>query len=143
MSLRSITALTPDTQDPAKESRREQILAKVTVDSPAWLRGRFLAKATTNYPAALRAEDAVHWMRGEVRIWPTATQARRLFRVNAQQLRLARERIEYRERAKQRVFGVGTTTLSDDAVERIVVEVGPERIWKAVDRLTQPPVAAE
>jgi hypothetical protein len=38
------------------------------------------------------------------------------------------------------------STLSDGQIERIVIKIGPERIWRAVDRLTQPElplVAAE
>jgi hypothetical protein len=33
--------------------------------------------------------------------------------------------------------GGGTTTLSDAIVEHIVAEVGVERIWRALDKLTQ------
>lgn len=32
----------------------------------------------------------------------------------------------------------GTATLSDAIVEHIVVEVGVERIWRALDRITAP-----
>lgn len=41
---------------------------------------------------------------------------------------------------------MGGTALSEDAVERIVVEVGVDRIRRAIDRLTEPElplVAAE
>jgi hypothetical protein len=47
----------------------------------------------------------------------------------------ARDLLERRERGKRHPNGGGTATLSDDAVERI---------WRAVDRFTQPqlPLAA-
>ena len=34
--------------------------------------------------------------------------------------------------------GGSTATLSDAVVEHIVAEVGVERIWRALDKLTQP-----
>jgi hypothetical protein len=59
----------------------------------------------------------------------------------------ARDRIEQHERRKRFGANGGSVPgLSDDAIERIVVEIGPERIWRAVDKITQPKlplVAAE
>jgi hypothetical protein len=107
--------------------------------------GQFIAKATVNYPSWQRAEDAVRWLRGELQIKPTVKQAAETFRVNAPLMREARDRLERRERGKHHGNG-GTTTLSDDAVARIVAEIGPERILDVVDKLTQPSpplVAAE
>jgi hypothetical protein len=106
--------------------------------------GRFIAKATVNYPKRQRAEDAVRWLRGELVIKPTAKLAADVFGVDARRMAEARKRFEQRERAKR--FNGGTTTLSDSAIEGIVREVGVDRIWRAVDKLTSPElplVAAE
>jgi hypothetical protein len=111
------------------------------------VRGQYLARASTHYPPWRRAEDAVEWLKGEVAISPpTAKSAATLFRVNSVQMKAARERLEQMKRGKRHhANGNGsTTTLSDDAVERIVAEVGFERIWRAYEKLTQPelPLAA-
>jgi hypothetical protein len=42
--------------------------------------------------------------------------------------------------ACERLAGNGTTALSDDVVKHIVMEIGPERVLKAVDKLTAPPL---
>jgi hypothetical protein len=56
----------------------------------------------------------------------------------AAQEQAEREAVEAaRERVKRFANG-GVSTLSDDAVERIVVEVGVDRIWRVVDKITQP-----
>jgi hypothetical protein len=50
------------------------------------------------------------------------------------------------QRKRQRLLYRRADTLSDDAVERIVSEIGVDRFWRAVDMLTQPQpplVAAE
>ena len=99
--------------------------------------GRFIARATVNYPSWQRAEDAVRWLRGELQIKPTAKQAAETFRVNGPQVKAARERLERRERGKHHGNG-GTTTLSNSAIDNIVAEVGVGRIWASIDRLTQP-----
>jgi hypothetical protein len=46
----------------------------------------------------------------------------------------ARERLEQQEHDGRN----GTLRLSDSAIDNIVREVGIERIWASVDRLTQP-----
>jgi hypothetical protein len=99
--------------------------------------GRFIAKATVNYPSWHRAEDAARWLRGELQIKPTVKQATSLFRVNAPLMKAARERLERRERSKHHGNG-SVPTLSDSAIDNIVAEVGVGRIWASVDRLTQP-----
>jgi hypothetical protein len=53
------------------------------------------------------------------------------------QQRAQRKRLEQSERAR-RSATASTVNLSDSAIERIVREVGVDRIWRAVDRLTQP-----
>jgi hypothetical protein len=106
--------------------------------------GQFIARATVNYPSWQRAEDAVRWLRGELQIKPTVKQAVETFRVNAPLMKAARERLERRE--CHAANGNSATMLSDGAVERIVAEIGPERILGVVDKLTQPSlpfVAAE
>jgi hypothetical protein len=101
--------------------------------------GQFLAKATSAYPAWRRAEDAVRWLRGELQIKPTIKLAAEVFRVSHPRIKQAQARIEQRERNKRYASnGNGTTTLSDSALERLVAEVGIDRVWRAVDKLTQP-----
>jgi hypothetical protein len=112
---------------------------KVTV-----VTGQYIARATVNYPSRQRAEGAVRWFRGELTIKPTVKLAAKTFGVSLQLVAEARKRFEQRERAKR--FNGGTTTLSDSAIEGIVREVGVDRIWRAVDKLTSPEpplVAAE
>jgi hypothetical protein len=107
--------------------------------------GQYLAKATVNYPPRRRADDAAGWLRGQVIIKPTIKLAAETFGVSVPLVAQARDRLEQRERSKRHGNG-GTTTLSDDAIDRIVVEVGPERVMRSLDRITQPQlplVAAE
>ena len=102
--------------------------------------GQHIAKATVNYAPQQRATDAVRWLRGELSIKPTVALAARTFNVSVPLITEARERLEQRERAKH------LAALSDNAVERIVREVGVERVWRVVDKLTSPElplVAAE
>ena len=106
--------------------------------------GQFIARGTVNYASWHRAEDAVRWLRGELQIKPTVKLAAATFRVNAQQVKEARERLERRERGKRQ--GTDTPVLSNDAVEHIVRRIGPERILRVIDKLTEPAlplVAAE
>jgi hypothetical protein len=98
---------------------------------------QFVAKATTSYPRSQRADDAAQWLRGKAEIIPTLKLAAETFGVQPAEVKAACRRLERRNRPD----------LSDDVVERIVIEIGPERVLKAVDRLTEPPlpflVAAE
>lgn len=113
--------------------------------------GQHLAKATVNYPPRRRAADAARWLRGQVIIKPTLTLAAKTFGVSVPLVVRARERLKYNEWLEQQERGKrfgngGTTTLSDSAIDNIVREVGVERVWRAIDRLTQPQlplVAAE
>jgi hypothetical protein len=61
--------------------------------------------------------------------------------------RLAEQRAQREQAGRTKSFGNGgITTLSDSVIERIVREVGVDRIWRVIDRLTQPDlplVAAE
>jgi len=105
--------------------------------------GQYIAKATVNYPPRRRAEDAARWLRGQVAIKPTIKLAAETFGVSVPLVAQAREQLKYnewleqQERGKHRGNG-GVTTLSDDAIDRIVVEVGPERAMCSLDRITQP-----
>jgi hypothetical protein len=106
--------------------------------------GQFIAKATTNYPRHCRAEDAAQWMRGKVEVAPTLKLAAATFGVQPAEVKAARERLEQSER--KRFGNGGTAILSDSVIEHIVREIGADRIWRAVDKLTSPElslVAAE
>ena len=108
--------------------------------------GRFIAKATVNYASWHRAEDAVRWLKGELQIKPTAKLAAETFRVNAQQVKEARERLERRERGKRQGY-FDTPVLSPTTRSSTLLGgVGPERILRVIDKLTEPAlplVAAE
>ena len=114
---------------------------KVTV-----VTGQYIARATVNYPSRQRAEDAVRWFRGELTIKPTLKLAAETFGISIPLVMEARRHLAQVERLRRLHQtdndGGGTTALSDSAVENIVAEVGVERIWRAVDKLTQPPLAA-
>jgi hypothetical protein len=115
-------------------SSTKQAPVKVTIGA------LFLAKATRAYPAWRRAEDAARWMKGEVVITPTAKLACAIFRISYPRLKQAQTRLERNKHHVDwnHVDGNGSTELSDGVVERIVAEVGIERIWRALDKLTQP-----
>jgi hypothetical protein len=100
--------------------------------------GLHLAKATVKYPARQRAQDAAAWLRGEVAVKPTLKQAARTFRVSIPLVVQARERLEQVEQRKRHLNGGSAPTLSDSAVENIVRELGVDRIWRALEKLTQP-----
>jgi hypothetical protein len=101
--------------------------------------GQRIARATVSYPSWQRAEDAVRWLRGELQIKPTVKQAGEIFRVSAPLMKAARERLERHERSKRHANSSGgAPTLSDSVIDNIVREVGVERIWASIDRLTQP-----
>jgi hypothetical protein len=106
-------------------------------DTKVTVGGQYIAKATVNYPPWQRARDAARWLRGQLRIEPTVKLAARTFGVSEPLVREARELLEQEERSKRRNNG-RTLFLSDSAVDNIVREVGIERIWASVDRLTQP-----
>jgi hypothetical protein len=97
--------------------------------------GLYLAKATRKYPAWRRAKDAVGWLKGEVVIVPTAKLACSVFSVSYPRLKQAQAQLD---RNKHHGNGNGAPALSDEVVERIVAEVGVERIWRVVEKLTQP-----
>jgi hypothetical protein len=107
--------------------------------------GQRIAKATINYAPQQRAADAARWLRGELSIKPTVALAARTFGVSVPLVVEAHERLEQSERAKR--FGNGgTAILSDSAIEKLVREVGVDRVWRAVDTLPSPElplVAAE
>jgi hypothetical protein len=106
--------------------------------------GQFIARATSSYPRNRRAEDAAQWLRGKIEVAPTLKLAAETFGVQPAEVKAARKRLEQSERAKH--FNGGSTILSDSVIENIVREVGVDRVWRAVDRLTQPEmslVAAE
>jgi hypothetical protein len=99
--------------------------------------GLRIAKATVHYSKQERVRDAVLWLRGEVAVAPTFRLAAHVFRVSAPLVVKAYRLVEQLDN-KRHVNGNGTTTLSDDVVERIVAEVGVDRVWRVVDKLTQP-----
>jgi hypothetical protein len=101
--------------------------------------GQRIAKATVGYPPGRRAEDAASWIAGEIQIIPTVKLAAEVFGVSLPPVAEARKRHEW-----LRGFA-STPALSDYTIECIVAEIGPERVMRSLDRLTQPEllVAAE
>jgi hypothetical protein len=97
--------------------------------------GQFIARATTGYPRSQRAEDAARWLLGKVEVVPTLKLAAETFGVQPAEVKAAVKRLDES----------GTTALTDDVVERIVVKIGPERILRVIDKLIEPPqlIAAE
>ena len=105
-----------------------------------------IAKSTVNYMPQQRANDAARWLRGELRVQPTVALAARTFRVSVPLVAAARERFAQRAARPKRFGNGGTAILSDSALENIVREIGVDRVWCAIDRLTSPElplVAAE
>jgi hypothetical protein len=98
--------------------------------------GQHIAKAHRAYTPWQRAEDAARWIKSEVQIVPTVKLAASVFNVSVPLVMKARAILDERSRRKHRANG--STTLSDAVVERIVTEVGPNRILHALDRVTQP-----
>ena len=74
--------------------------------------GQHLAKATVNYPAWQRAQDAAAWLRGEVAVKPTLKLAARTFRVSVPLVVQAREQLEQVEQRKRHLNGGSTPTLT-------------------------------
>ena len=98
--------------------------------------GLRLAKAFRNYPKAERAREAASWVRGEVTIAPTRKLAASTFGVSPARVRAE---LKPRERTKRHINGNGSAAyLSDDELDRIVVEAGLDRVLAALDRATQP-----
>jgi hypothetical protein len=120
-------------------SRPQQTPAKV-------IRGQYLAKARVNYRSWQRALDAALWLKGQLTIEPTIRLAAKTFGVDVRKVVEARDQLERREQGKRHAVNGGTVSLSDSAIENIVREVGIDRVWRAVEKLTQPElplVAAE
>jgi hypothetical protein len=99
--------------------------------------GLRIAKATVHYSKQERVRDAVLWLRGEAAVAPTFRLAAHVFRVSAPLVVKAYRLVEQLDN-KRHGNGNGTTTLSDDVVQRFVIEIGPDRILHALDRVTQP-----
>jgi hypothetical protein len=99
--------------------------------------GQFIAKATSGYPPRRRALDAARWLRGELTIKPTVRLAAQTFSVSVPLVAEAREQLEREERRARSAL-----PLSDSAIDNIVREVGVNRVWASIDRLTQPELPA-
>jgi hypothetical protein len=108
-----------------------------------------LAKTFRTYPKRQRARDAASWIRGEVTVTPTIKLAASVFGISPPLMKaqLDRRRGGDYDRDHRRPARAGQThgngsgnasQLSDDVVERIVAEVGVDRIWRVVEKLTQP-----
>jgi hypothetical protein len=98
--------------------------------------GQHIAKATVTYGPQQRADDAARWLRGELSIKPTVALAARTFGVSVPLVVEAREQHERRQRAKR--CNGGIAVLSDSVLENMIRAVGVDRIWHAVDKLTEP-----
>ena len=83
-----------------------------------------VAKSSTRYPRWVRAGEAARWLRGEVVVEPTAKMACAVFAISYPRLKKAQARLDRNKHHfdEKHVNGNGTPTLSDEFVERIVVE---------------------
>jgi hypothetical protein len=112
-----------------------------------------LAKAFRSYPKWRRALYAAGWVRGEVIVTPTIELAASVFGISPPLVKAQLEREYVRDcdqghvldrdhrrpaRAGQPQGNGSASDLSDDAIDRLVAEVGVDRIWRALDKLTQP-----
>jgi hypothetical protein len=107
---------------------------------PKTVTGQRLAKSSTGYPWWARADDAARWLEGEVVVKPTAKLACATFNISYPRLKQAQRRLARLERSKHYDNGNGSVApaLSDDVVQRFVIEIGPDRILHALDRVTSP-----
>ncbi len=66
------------------------------------------------------------------------------FDVSYARLKQAQIKLGYRM-PKEHVNGNAVAIHSDNEVDRLLAEIGPDRIWRALDRMTQPmrPLVAE
>jgi hypothetical protein len=127
-SLPSLANITLKVQAPAKPTKT--------------VTGQRLAKASSGYPWWVRAEDAARWLKGEVAIKPTAKLACAVFNVSYPRLKDAQERLDLNQHYFDEKHGNGNGTsaaaLSDAVIENVVLEIGPDRILAALDRVTAP-----
>jgi hypothetical protein len=95
---------------------------------------QYLVKAF-RYPKWKRALGAAAWIRGEISVTPTLKLAACVFGVSVPRVKAALERC-----AKHHAAGTGGDSypISDAALDRLVAEIGPDRILGALDRVTQP-----
>jgi hypothetical protein len=105
---------------------------------PKIVTGQRLAKSSTGYPWWARAEDAARWLRGEVVVKPTAKLVCATFNISYPRLKQAQRQLALLERTKHHGNGSVAPAMSDDVVQRFVVEIGPDRILHALDRVTAP-----
>jgi hypothetical protein len=106
--------------------------------------GERIAKSSCGYLPQVRAEDAARWLRGEVVVRPTTKMACAVFGISYPRLRQAQKRLARLERSKHHINGNGSAVLPDAVIDGIVAEVGHDRIFAALDRVTAPelPLAA-
>src|SRR5262249_37566455 len=121
--------------------RRSNMLSASTTrkSAPVKITGQYLAKAS-HYPKQTRAADAAAWICGEVVVEPTIALAADVFGISPP---LVKAQLGLRAKHLGNRNG-GAPALSDDVVERMVTEIGVERIFRVVEKLTQPqlPLAA-
>ena len=114
-----------------------QSAPKVQIPAPIkTVTGQYISKAV-HYSKADRAWEAALWLRGEATVKPTFQLAARVFHVSVSLVVDASHRLdEQREHGKRN--GTGTAVLSDAVIENMVAEIGIDRVWRAVEKLTQP-----
>jgi hypothetical protein len=106
--------------------------------------GEHIAKSSCGYPLEVRAADAVRWLKGEVVIAPTAKLACEVFRISYPRLKRAQARlVQGRHHFDEKHVngngnGATATALSDAVLDHMVIEIGPDRILHALDRVTSP-----
>jgi hypothetical protein len=99
--------------------------------------GQYIAKASVSYSARQRARDAVLWHAGEAKVQPTWKMAADVFGVSVARVAKARRRLEQQNRRRN---GSPIPPPTDHEADRLVEWLGAERVMRALDRATQPPL---
>ena len=123
----SVTLTVPKVQTPARR--------------PKTVTGQRIAKSSTRYPWWVRAENAALWLRGEVEVVRTAKMACAVFAISYPRLKKVQARLDRNKHGNGN--GTGTMVLSDAVIDNMIMEIGPDRILAALDRVTQPQLPLE
>jgi hypothetical protein len=99
----------------------------------------FLNKAA-HFSKEDRAEFAAGWLRGLVAVKPTLALAALVFRVSTPLIVAARRQLdEHTNGTGTRITGPAISpVISDSVIDNMITELGPDRVWAALDRWTAP-----